>query len=74
MSAPIGLCLRAGPLYPGVWQDLGRALGEVWRELSEKERLPYTQRAKVDRERYENELRTIARNAAGSEAAPASSA
>lgn len=45
-------------------QELGKALGEVWRNLSDKEKQPYATRAKTDREHYENDLCAIGRQAA----------
>lgn len=39
-------------LGPG---EVGKILGEKWKELSEKEKKPYEDRAKKDKERYENE-------------------
>lgn len=55
-------------------QELGAAVGEAWRGLSDEQRLPYTQRAKASRERYKGQLCTIARNAvaaASADSAPA---
>ncbi|CAM9739038.1 unnamed protein product [Pylaiella littoralis] len=54
--------------------ELGAAVGEAWRGLSDEQRLPYTQRAKASRERYKGQLCTIARNAvaaASADSAPA---
>jgi hypothetical protein len=35
--------------------DVGKILGEKWKELSDKERKPYDEKARVDKERYESE-------------------
>jgi hypothetical protein len=35
--------------------DVGKILGEKWKELTEKERKPYDEKARVDKERYETE-------------------
>jgi hypothetical protein len=35
--------------------DVGKILGEKWKELSDKDRKPYDEKARVDKERYENE-------------------
>jgi len=41
---------------PGIkFGDVGKLLGERWKELSDKERKPYDDKAKADKERYENE-------------------
>jgi hypothetical protein len=35
--------------------DVGKILGEKWKELTDKERKPYDEKARVDKERYETE-------------------
>lgn len=47
------------------------AVGEAWRGLSDEHRHPYTQRAKADRKRYEEQLCAIARSAAAAASADA---
>lgn len=49
-------------------QEVGAAVGEAWRGLSDEQRLPYTQRAKADRKRYEEQLCKVARTAAAAAA------
>lgn len=46
------VCLSAHLTSPG---DVGKILGEKWKELTEKERKPYDEKARVDKERYETE-------------------
>ncbi|KAL2049598.1 hypothetical protein ABVK25_010177 [Lepraria finkii] len=41
---------------PGIsFGQVGKVLGERWKALNEKQRLPYETKAKADKERYENE-------------------
>ena len=35
--------------------QVGKVLGERWKALNDKQRQPYEQKAKQDKERYENE-------------------
>ena len=35
--------------------EVGKLLGEKWKELTEKEKVPYEQKAKADKARYEKE-------------------
>lgn len=35
--------------------QVGKVLGERWKALNDKQRLPYEQKAKADKERYESE-------------------
>lgn len=53
---------------------MGTAVGEAWRGLSKEMKIPYTERAEADRNRYERELRAIARNAVTAVPTPAISA
>jgi len=39
---------------------VGKILGEKWKELSDKEKRPYEDKAKKDKERYENEKASYA--------------
>jgi HMG (high mobility group) box len=53
---------------------VGKILGEKWKELSDKERKPYDEKARVDKERYENEkARYQGVSASGSPSAPLTS-
>ncbi len=41
---------------PGItFGQVGKLLGEKWKELSAKEKEPYDKKAKLDKERYERE-------------------
>jgi len=41
---------------PGItFGEVGKLLGEKWKELTDKEKLPYEAKAKTDKERYESE-------------------
>lgn len=41
---------------PGIkFGEVGKLLGEKWKELSAKEKEPYEKKAKADKERYERE-------------------
>jgi len=41
---------------PGIkFGDVGKILGEKWKELTDKEKGPYEAKAKADKERYESE-------------------
>ncbi|KAF1813016.1 nucleosome binding protein [Eremomyces bilateralis CBS 781.70] len=41
---------------PGIkFGDVGKALGEKWKELTDKDKAPYEAKAKVDKKRYEDE-------------------
>lgn len=42
-------------LTPSAIGQVGKVLGERWKALNEKQRLPYETKAKADKERYENE-------------------
>lgn len=35
--------------------QVGKVLGERWKALNDKQRKPYEDKAKADKERYENE-------------------
>jgi hypothetical protein len=39
---------------------VGKILGEKWKELSDKEKRPYEDKAKKDKERYESEKASYA--------------
>ena len=39
---------------------MGKILGEKWKELSDKEKKPYEEKAKKDKERYESEKASYA--------------
>jgi hypothetical protein len=58
------LCLSCAPLLPTAQADdtvageVGKLLGEKWKELTDKDKKPYEDKAKVDKERYEAEKRT----------------
>jgi len=44
---------------PGIkFGDLGKRLGQMWKELSEDERKPYEEKAAADKQRYESERET----------------
>lgn len=41
---------------PGIkFGEVGKALGEKWKELTPKDKEPYDKKAKDDKERYERE-------------------
>lgn len=41
---------------PGIkFGDVGKILGEKWKELTDKDKTPYEAKAKADKERYESE-------------------
>jgi len=41
---------------PGIkFGEVGKMLGERWKELTDKEKKPYEDKAKADKERYETE-------------------
>jgi len=41
---------------PGItFGQVGKVLGERWKALNDKQRKPYEDKAKADKERYENE-------------------
>jgi len=41
---------------PGItFGQVGKVLGDKWKALSEKQRVPYENKAKTDKERYERE-------------------
>lgn len=39
---------------------MGKILGEKWKQLSDKEKKPYDEKAKKDKERYESEKASYA--------------
>jgi len=44
---------------PGIkFGEVGKILGEKWKELTDKDKKPFEDRAKIDKERYEAEKRT----------------
>jgi len=44
---------------PGIkFGEVGKILGEKWKELTDKDKKPYEEKAKIDKERYESEKRT----------------
>jgi len=50
---------------PGIkFGEVGKLLGEKWKELSAKEKEPYEKKAKQDKERYEREKAEYAGGAA----------
>lgn len=48
-------CLILFPLTDQNIGEVGKLLGEKWKELSAKEKEPYDKKAKTDKERYERE-------------------
>jgi len=41
---------------PGIkFGEVGKLLGEMWKDLTEKDKQPYLAKAKADKERYESE-------------------
>jgi len=41
---------------PGIkFGEVGKILGEKWKELTDKDKKPYEDKAKIDKERYEAE-------------------
>lgn len=51
MTRPSSHCFRTNS---GVG-EVGKLLGEKWKELSAKDKEPYEKKAKTDKERYERE-------------------
>jgi len=42
--------------HPGIkFGEVGKLLGEMWKELTDKDKGPYEAKAKADKERYESE-------------------